>query len=172
MKNKQKQNFYKINHQIKAKQVRIVGSPIKEGIYDIREAIRKANELNLDLVEINSKQEVVVCKIMDYKKFLYDKNKNKKKQTKVETKEIRFRPTTNEEDYLFKKRNIEKFLQKGKRVKTYVMFKGREMKFKDQGEKLLLRLALELEGVGVAENTPKMEGYRMNLFFKPIKKNN
>lgn len=175
---KKKRNNYqkpknpnRINEEIRVTKVKIVGDYVKEsGIYFIDKALEMADELNLDLVEVARNQDKIsICKFMDYQKFLYNKKKNEKKSDKVETKELRFRPNIDSNDYEFKKRYAENFLKKGKRVKAYVMFKGREMKFKDKGQKLLLKLAVELSEVGTAENVPKMEGYRMNIFLKPKK---
>ena len=141
------------------------------GVYPIQKALQLANELELDLVEISPKAQPPVCKIIDYKKFLYEQKKRDKamkaKATKVIVKEIRFGPRTDEHDYEFKKRHAEKFLKDGAKLKAYVFFKGRSIVYKDQGEILLLRLAQELEELGKVEQMPKLEGKRMTMFIAP-----
>ena len=141
------------------------------GVYPIQKALQKANELELDLVEISPKAQPPVCKIIDYKKFLYEQKKREKamkaKATKVIVKEIRFGPQTDDHDYEFKKRHAEKFLKDGAKLKAYVFFKGRSIVYKDQGEILLLRLAQELEEYGKVEQMPKLEGKRMTMFIAP-----
>jgi len=133
-----------------------------------------ANEQDLDLVEISPKASPPVCKIMDYKKFLYEQKKREKAMkanaTKVVVKEIRFGPNTDEHDYAFKKKHAEKFLQEGAKLKAYVFFKGRSIIYKDQGQILLLKLAQELEEYGKVEQMPKLEGKRMIMFIAPKKK--
>ena len=140
-------------------------------MYPISKALAKANELELDLVEISPKANPPVCKIIDYKKFLYEQKKRDKamkaKATKVVVKEIRFGPQTDDHDYEFKKRHAEKFLKDGAKLKAYVFFKGRSIVYKDQGEILLLRLAQELEELGKVEQMPKLEGKRMTMFIAP-----
>ncbi len=144
------------------------------GIYPLQEALKIADEQNLDLVEISPKADPPVCKILDYKKFLYDlrkKEKEIKKNTqKVVVKEIRFGPQTDEHDYEFKKKYAIKFLQEGNKVKAYVFFRGRSIIYKDQGELLLLRLAKELEELGKVEQLPKMEGKKMIMIMAPLSK--
>ena len=134
----------------------------------MRTALEKARELELDLVEISPKADPPVCKIIDYKKFLYEQKKREKamkaKATKVIVKEIRFGPQTDDHDYEFKKRHAEKFLKDGAKLKAYVFFKGRSIVYKDQGEILLLRLARDLEEFGKVEQMPKLEGKRMTMF--------
>jgi len=141
------------------------------GVYPTPKALQKANELELDLVEISPKATPPVCKIIDYKKFLYEQKKREKamkaKATKVIVKEIRFGPQTDDHDYEFKKRHAEKFLKDGAKLKAYVFFKGRSIVYKDQGEILLLRLAQELEEYGKVEQMPKLEGKRMTMFIAP-----
>ncbi len=141
------------------------------GVYPIQKALQKAEELELDLVEISPKANPPVCKIIDYKKFLYEQKKREKamkaKATKVIVKEIRFGPQTDDHDYEFKKRHAEKFLKDGAKLKAYVFFKGRSIVYKDQGEILLLRLAQELEEYGKVEQMPKLEGKRMTMFIAP-----
>lgn len=132
-----------------------------------------ADEQGLDLVEISPKAEPPVCKIMDYKKFLYEQKKREKvlkaKASKVVIKEIRFGPQTDEHDYDFKKKNAEKFLKDGAKLKAFVFFKGRSIIFKEQGQILLLKLAQDLEDVGKVEQLPKLEGKRMTMFIAPKK---
>jgi len=144
---------------------------VEIGIYPIAKARAKASELELDLVEISPKANPPVCKIIDYKKFLYEQKKREKamkaKATKVIVKEIRFGPQTDNHDYEFKKRHAEKFLKDGAKLKAYVFFKGRSIVYKDQGEILLLRLAQELEQLGKVEQMPKLEGKRMTMFIAP-----
>ncbi len=141
------------------------------GVYPIAEALRKSVELELDLVEISPNADPPVCKIMDYKKFLYEQKKREKamkaKATKVVVKEIRFGPNTDDHDYEFKKKHAEKFLKDGAKLKAYVFFKGRSIVYKDKGEILLLKLAQELEDYGKVEQMPKLEGKRMTMFIAP-----
>lgn len=133
-----------------------------------------AEDQDLDLVEISAKTDPPICKILDYKKFLYDQKKKQKeikaKTTKVSIKEIRFGPNTDEHDYEFKKKHAIKFLEEGSKLKAYVFFKGRSILFKEQGQILLLRLATDLEEFGSVEQMPKLEGKRMIMFFAPKKK--
>ena len=144
------------------------------GIYSLNEAIEKSNELGLDLVEISPNADPPVCKIIDYKKFLYEQKKREKalkaKATKVIVKEIRFGPNTDDHDYEFKKKHAEKFLKDGAKLKAYVFFKGRSIVYKDKGEILLLKLAQELEDYGKVEQMPKLEGKRMTMFIAPKSK--
>ncbi len=133
--------------------------------------MEKSEELGLDLVEISPKADPPVCKIIDYKKFLYEQKKREKimkaKASKVVVKEIRFGPNTDDHDYEFKKKHAEKFLKDGSKLKAYVFFKGRSIVYKDQGEILLLRLASELEEWGKVEQMPRLEGKRMTMFIAP-----
>jgi len=151
--------------------VRLVGDNVEIGVYPISKAREKATELELDLVEISPNANPPVCKIIDYKKFLYEQKKRDKvlkaKATKVVIKEIRFGPQTDDHDYEFKKRHAEKFLKDGAKLKAYVFFKGRSIVYKDQGEILLLKLAQELEEFGKVEQMPKLEGKRMTMFLAP-----
>ncbi len=156
-------------------QVRLVGDNIENpGIYPLREALKVADELELDLVEISPKAEPPVCKVIDYSKFLYQQKKKQKemkaKTVKVVVKEIRFGPQTDEHDFNFKLRHAEKFLKDGAKVKAFVFFKGRSILFKEQGEILLLKLATSLEEVGTVEQLPKLEGKRMTMYISPKKK--
>jgi translation initiation factor IF-3 len=152
-----------------------VGDNIPEpGIFALRDALKLAEELELDLVEISPKAEPPVCKIIDYSKFLYQQKKKQKemkaKTVKVIVKEIRFGPQTDEHDFNFKLRHAEKFLKEGAKVKAFVFFKGRSILFKEQGEILLLKLATGLEDIGSVEQLPKLEGKRMTMFISPKKK--
>ena len=137
-------------------------------------ALELANELELDLVEISPKADPPVCRIIDYKKFLYAQKKKQKeikaKQAKVVVKEIRFGPNTDDHDFQFKLNHARKFLQDGAKLKAYVFFRGRTIVFKERGEILLLRFATELEDIGVIEQMPKLEGKRMTVMFNPKKK--
>jgi translation initiation factor IF-3 len=156
-------------------QVRLVGENIEEqGVFALRDALKLAEELELDLVEISPKADPPVCKITDYSKFLYQQKKKQKemkaKTTKVIVKEIRFGPQTDEHDFNFKLKHAEKFLQEGAKVKAFVFFKGRSILFKEQGEILLLKLATSLEDWGTVEQLPKLEGKRMTMFITPKKK--
>jgi len=168
-----KKDLHRINHNIRVDEVRLVGDNIEVGIYKTRQAIQMANEQELDLVEISPKASPPVCKIMDYKKFLYEQKKREKAMkanaTKVVVKEIRFGPNTDEHDYEFKKKHALKFLQEGAKLKAYVFFKGRSIIYKDQGQILLLKLAQELEEYGKVEQMPKLEGKRMIMFIAPKK---
>jgi len=155
--------------------VRLVGDNIPEpGIFALRDALKLAEELELDLVEISPKAEPPVCKITDYSKFLYQQKKKQKemkaKTVKVVIKEIRFGPQTDEHDFNFKLRHAENFLKDGAKVKAFVFFKGRSILFKEQGEILLLKLATGLEDIGVVEQLPKLEGKRMTMYISPKKK--
>ncbi|KKO06447.1 hypothetical protein LCGC14_0068680 [marine sediment metagenome] len=149
----------------------MVGDNVEVGVYPFPQALEKAVELGLDLVEISPKADPPVCKIMEYKKFLYEQKKRDKamkaKASKVVVKEIRFGPNTDDHDYDFKKKHAEKFLQEGAKLKAYVFFKGRSIVYKDQGEILLLKLASELEELGKVEQMPKLEGKRMTMFIAP-----
>jgi|TARA_B110000503_G_scaffold91700_1_gene138351 translation initiation factor IF-3 len=152
----------------------LVGENIEIGVYTTANALAIAEEQELDLVEISPNAEPPVCKIMDYKKFVYEQKKREKvlkaKASKVVIKEIRFGPNTDDHDYDFKKKHGEKFLKEGAKLKAYVFFKGRSIIYKDQGEILLLRLAQELEEFGKVESMPKLEGKRMTMFIAPKKK--
>ncbi|MDO6737000.1 translation initiation factor IF-3 [Wenyingzhuangia sp. 2_MG-2023] len=167
-----KENPHRINDEIRfVDEVRLVGENIEVGVYPISKAKQIAREQELDLVEISPKAVPPVCKIIDYKKFLYEQKKRDKvikaKATKVTVKEIRFGPQTDEHDYEFKKKHAVKFLQDGAKLKAYVFFKGRSIIFKDQGQILLLKLAQELEEYGKVEQMPKLEGKRMIMFIAP-----
>ena len=164
---------HRINERIRVPEVRLVGDNVTEGIYPTREAMRIADEQELDLVEIAPMANPPVCRITDYQKFVYQQKKKQKEQkakaVKVTVKEIRFGPQTDDHDYEFKKKHAEKFLEEGSKLKTYVFFKGRSIIFKDQGEILLLKLAQELEHVGKVDQLPKLEGKRMIMMMSPKK---
>jgi len=166
--------LHKINEFIKAPSVRVVGDNIEPGVYSYKEAMSMARNQELDLVEISPKADPPVCKIIDYKKFLYQQKKKQKeikaKAVKVVVKEIRFGPNTDDHDYNFKLKHAEKFLQDGAKVKAYVFFKGRSILFKDKGEILLLKFAQELEELAKVEQLPRLEGKRMTMFLAPKKK--
>jgi translation initiation factor IF-3 len=151
-----------------------IGQTVESGVYKTGIAVEWAEEMGLDLVEISPKADPPVCKIIDYKKFLYDKKKKDKeikaKTVKTVIKEIRFGPNTDDHDFEFKLRHAKKFLEEGAKVKAYVHFRGRTIVFKDRGELLLLRLLKELEEYGAAEELPRMEGRRMNVIIAPKKK--
>ncbi|QCX52420.1 translation initiation factor IF-3 [Elizabethkingia sp. JS20170427COW] len=170
---RKQEDAHMINEKIRAKEVRLVGDNVEPGIYPVSVARKMAEEQELDLVAISDKVEPYVCRILDYKKFLYEQKKKQKelkaKQVKVVVKEIRFGPQTDDHDYEFKKKHAEKFLQEGSKLKTYVFFKGRSIIFKDQGEILLLKLAQELEHVGKVDQLPKLEGKRMIMMMSPKK---
>ncbi len=155
-------------------EVRLVGDNIEPGVYKITEALRLAEELEVDLVEISPNAEPPVCKLMDYGKFVYEQKKREKllksKSTQIVVKEIRFGPQTDEHDYEFKKKNAEKFLKEGAKLKAFVFFKGRSIIYKEQGQILLLRLAQDLEDLGKVEALPVLEGKRMIMYIAPKKK--
>ena len=151
-----------------------MGENVENGVYPTRKALEIAESLELDLVEISPNATPPVCKVIDYKKFLYEQKKRDKelkaKAVKVVIKEIRFGPQTDDHDYEFKKKHGEKFLKEGSKVKAYVFFKGRSIIYKDQGEILLVRLATDLEEYGKVEQMPKLEGKRMTMFLAPLPK--
>ena len=169
------ENELNINEEIRAPKVRLVGDNIPEpGIYPISVAMKMADEMELDLVEITAKADPPVCKILDYQKYLYQQKKKAKEMkqnaTKIVIKEIRFGPNTDEHDFQFKLKHAQEFLGEGSKVKASVFFRGRSIQFADQGEKLLLRFAVELEEYGRAENMPQLEGKRMIMMIAPVKK--
>jgi translation initiation factor IF-3 len=155
--------------------VRVVGENLQTpGIFPIKEAIRLAEELELDLVEISPNASPPVCKIIDYQKFLYQQ-KRKQKELKAKTarivvKEIRFGPYTDDHDYNFKLKHAQKFLHDGAKVKAYVFFKGRSIVYNEDGEALLQRFANDLVDLGKVEQTPKLEGKRMIMLINPLPK--
>jgi translation initiation factor IF-3 len=165
------ENPHKINEYIRATSVRLVGDNVDVEVYSLEDARKIAKDQGLDLVEISPKADPPVCKVIDYKKFLYDQKKKQKeiknKAQKVVIKEIRFGPNTEEHDLEFKLKHAIKFLQDGSKLKAYVFFKGRSIVFKDRGEILLLKFAQELEEYGKVEQLPKLEGKRMTMFIAP-----
>ncbi|MCD6346323.1 MAG: translation initiation factor IF-3 [Bacteroidales bacterium] len=166
---------FRINDRIYAHTVRVVGENIETPmVMSLQEALKLADEHELDLVEISPNADPPVCKVIDYNKFLYQQKKKQKelksKQSKIVVKEIRFGPQTDEHDYNFKLKHAQKFLQEGAKVKAYVFFKGRSILFKEQGEILLLRFAQDLEDEGKVEQLPKLEGKRMIIMLSPKKK--
>jgi len=180
-----KEAEHRINENIRIPKIRLVGDNLDEvsevagmkilpEIYDTYKAKRWAEDLGLDLVEISPKAKPPVCKIIDYKRFLYNKKKKEKeikaKTAKTVIKEIRFGPNTDDHDFDFKLNHAKKFLEDGAKVKAYVHFRGRTIVFKDRGELLLLRFLKELEEYGAAEALPKMEGRRMIVIVSPKKK--
>ncbi|MEO6884555.1 MAG: translation initiation factor IF-3 [Bacteroidia bacterium] len=168
-----KEDPHFINERIKARTVRVVGEGIEQGVFSIEKALQIAVEAGLDLIEISPNAEPPVCKVADYKKFLYEQKKKQKelkaKAAKIVVKEIRFGPNTDEHDYNFKKNHALKFLQEGAKVKAFVFFRGRSILFKEQGEILLLRFAQELEEHGKVEQLPLLEGKRMIMIVSPKK---
>ena len=169
-----REDKHRINRKITSEELRLVGDNVEIGVYKLSAALALANEQGLDLVEISPKAVPPVCKVMDYKKFLYEQKKREKvlksKAAKVVVKEIRFGPNTDDHDYNFKKKHAEKFLKEGAKLKAFVFFKGRSIIFKEQGQILLLRLAQDLEDLGKVEQMPKLEGKHMIMFIAPIKK--
>lgn len=168
----QNKDEHRINERIRGvKEVRLVGDNVEMGIYSIQDAMRIAEEQELDLVEISPTAVPPVCKVMDYQKFCYQQKKKAKeakaKAAKVVIKEIRFGPQTDEHDYEFKLRHAKEFIQEGSKVKAYVFFKGRSILFKEQGEVLLLRFANDLEDIAKVESMPVLEGKRMILMLSP-----
>ncbi len=165
--------LHKINDKITVREIRLVMEGREPQVISTNEAIKLAEAEGLDLVEISPKADPPVCKILDYKKFLYNQKKKQKelkaKQSKVVLKEIRFGPNTDDHDFNFKLAHARKFLEEGSKLKAYVFFRGRTIVFKDRGEILLLKLAQELADVGVVEQMPKLEGKRMTIMINPKK---
>ena len=168
---KEQQQEHRTNHMIRVPNVRLVGDNVEVGVYTIQEALKMAQEQQLDLVEISPNADPPVCKIIDYNKFLYEKKKKEKEMKATskasEVKEIRFTPNTDDHDFDFKAKHAEKFLKEGNKVKAYVQFKGRAIQFKERGELLLLKFAERLGDAGVLEGMPKMEGKRMLAIWAP-----
>ena len=166
---------YRVNEQIHAREVRIVGDGIESTVLPTFKAIQLAEQKGVDLVEISPNAEPPVCRLIDFSKFLYQQKKHQKeikaKQVKVDVKEIRFGPQTDDHDYNFKLKHAQGFLSDGDKVKAYVFFKGRSILFKEQGEVLLLRFAADLEDYGKVEQMPQLEGKRMIMFIAPKKQN-
>ena len=172
MKNDKMKNQYRVNEQIRVREVRIAG----EGgstVMPTRQALDMAREQGVDLVEISPNAQPPVCRIIDYSKFLYQQKKRakemKQKQVKVDIKEIRFGPQTDEHDYQFKLKHAQEFLNEGNKVRAYVFFRGRSILFKEQGEVLLLRFANDLEEYAKVEQLPKLDGKKMFLYLAPKK---
>ena len=172
MKNDKMKNQYRVNEQIRVREVRIVGDN-GSTVVPTRDALNMAREQGVDLVEISPNANPPVCRLIDYSKFLYQQKKRAKemkaKQVKVEVKEIRFGPQTDEHDYQFKLKHAREFLAEGNKVRAYVFFRGRSILFKEQGEVLLLRFANDLEDYGKVESMPVLEGKRMTMFIAPKK---
>ena len=176
---------YRLNREINVPRIRLVGDNLEElsevakktiepGVYSTYQVLGWAEELEMDLVEISPNADPPVCKVIDYKKFIYDRKKKEKelkaKTAKTVIKEIRFGPNTDEHDFEFKVKHALKFLEEGSKIKSYVQFKGRAIIFKDRGELILLRFLKELEELGAAEELPKLEGKRMIVMISPKKK--
>ena len=172
MKNDKMKQQYRINEQIRVREVRIVGED-GSTVVPIRQALDMAHDQGVDLVEISPNANPPVCRLIDYSKFLYQQKKRQKemkaKQVKVEVKEIRFGPQTDEHDYQFKLKHAKEFLEDGNKVRAYVFFRGRSILFKEQGEVLLLRFANDLEEYGKVEGMPSLEGKKMFLYLAPKK---
>lgn len=170
---KQKEELHQINERIKAPVVRVVGENITPGIYNIKEALMLAENLELDLVEISPTANPPVCKVIDYKKFLYELKKKQKeikaKTAKIVVKEIRLGPQTDDHDFNFKLKHAQKFLQEGCKVKVEVFFRGRSIVYKEQGEIIMLKFAQELIDFGKLEKMPLLEGKRMIMIIAPKK---
>lgn len=173
MKNEKIKNNYRINEQIRSREVRLVGDDVESTVMPTHKAIQLAEQKGVDLVEISPNAQPSVCRLIDYSKFLYQQKKRQKelkaKQVKIEVKEIRFGPQTDEHDYNFKLKHAKDFLTEGDKVKAYVFFRGRSILFKEQGEVLLLRFANDLEEYGKVEQMPVLEGKRMIIFIAPKK---
>ena len=164
----------RINDRIRGvHQVRLVGDNVEQGIYPFQTALHMADEQNLDLVEISPNADPPVCRILDYQKFLYQKKRKEKEakanSKKMEVKEIRFGPQTDDHDYNFKLKHAQEFLKDGNKVKAYVFFRGRSIVFKEQGELLLARFANDLVEFGKPDAMPNLEGKRMILNLSPKK---
>lgn len=173
MRNDKLKDQYRTNEKIRVREVRLVGDNVEQGVYPIAEALKIADEKELDLIEISPNAEPPVCRVADYKKFLYQQKKRQKEQkaksVKIVVKEIRFGPQTDDHDYNFKLKHAKSFLEEGAKVKAYVFFKGRSILFKEQGEVLLLRFANDLEDHAKVEQLPVLEGKRMILMLTPKK---
>ncbi len=172
MKNDKMKNQYRVNEQIRVREVRVV-SEGGSTVMATRSALEMAREQGVDLVEISPNAQPPVCRLIDYSKFLYQQKKHAKemkaKQAKVEIKEIRFGPQTDEHDYNFKLKHAQEFLTEGNKVRAYVFFRGRSILFKEQGEVLLLRFANDLEEYAKVEQLPKLDGKKMFLYLAPKK---
>lgn len=170
-----KQNEHRINKEILSVKVRLVGDNVENGEVDIKTALRLADEMDLDLVEISNNGNLPICKIVDYQKFIYEKRKKDKENKKIqrqkqsEVKEIRMTPNTDDHDFEFKLNHAKSFLKDGNKVLVSVFFKGREIIYQEKGKMTLLKFANELLEIGTAENMPKLEGKRMTMTIKPRK---
>jgi len=173
---KKEESKLRINNEIKALHVRLVGDNVEQGIYDIHDALNIAEELGCDLIEISPNALPPVCRVMEYQKYLYQQKKKQKelkaRQKQTELKELRFGPNMGENDYQVKLKHAEEFLHEGNKVKATMMFKGREIAYAEQGKQILLRLAIDLEKFGNADSMPILEGRRMSISISPKKKIN
>ena len=171
---KKEENSLRINNEIRTPKVRLVGENVEQGIYDTNYARKLAEELGLDLVEISPNAAPPVCKILDYQKYLYQQKKRAKEMKanskQIEIKEIRFTPNTDDHDFEFKVKHSQEFLKQGNKVKASIFFKGRMINYTSQGEKLLLKFAIDCEEFGKAESIPRLEGKRMYMILTPNKK--
>ena len=171
---KREEDQHRINEKIMAREIRLIMDGAEPIVISTAEAMKMAEEQDVDLVEISPNATPPVCKLMDYRKFLYNQKRKEKelkaKQSKVELKEIRFGPNTDEHDFNFKLAHARKFLEQGNKLKAYVFFRGRTIVFKDRGEILLLKFVTELEDIGTVEQLPKLEGKRMIIMINPKKK--
>ena len=169
-----KEDPHRINEKITAHEIRLVGDNVEVGVYSLNNALQIARNLQLDLVEISPKASPPVCKILEYKKFLYEQKKREKalkaKSSKIVVKEIRFGPNTDEHDFQFKLKHAVKFLKEGAKLKAFVFFRGRTIIYKDRGEILLLKFAQELEEFGILEKMPELQGKKMTIIINPKKK--
>ena len=172
MKNDQLKDKYRVNEEIRVREVRIVGEDGSD-VVPIKKALEMARDQGVDLVEISPTAKPPVCRLIDYSKFIYQQKKRQKemkaKQVKVDIKEIRFGPQTDDHDYNFKLKHAKDFLEAGNKVRAFVFFRGRSILFKEQGEVLLLRFANDLEEVGKVEQMPKLEGKKMFIYLTPKK---
>jgi translation initiation factor IF-3 len=169
-----KENEHRINAYITATEVRMVGDNVEPNLYSLADALKLADDLGVDLVEISNNSTPPICRCVDYNKFLYEKKKKDKEvkaaAIKSEMKEIRFTPNTDDHDFDFKAKHAENFLKDGDKVKAYVQFKGRAIMFKERGELILLKFSERLSDVGQLEGMPKLEGKRMHVLIAPKKK--
>jgi translation initiation factor IF-3 len=169
-----KENEHRINAYITATEVRLVGENVEPNLYSLADALKLADDLGVDLVEISNNSTPPICRCVDYNKFLYEKKKKDKEvkaaAIKSEMKEIRFTPNTDDHDFDFKAKHAENFLKDGDKVKAYVQFKGRAIMFKERGELILLKFSERLSDVGQLEGMPKLEGKRMHVLIAPKKK--
>jgi len=165
---------FRINQSIRAREVRLVGENVPQGVFSVAEALRIADDKELDLVEVSPNAEPPVCRVVDFQKFLYEQKKKQKeikaKSIKVVVKEVRFGPNTDDHDYLFKLKHAQKFIEEGAKIKAYVFFKGRSILYKEQGEQVLKRFIADLEDVAKVDQEPRLEGKRMIIMLSPIPK--